>query len=231
MIARRTATLITTVAVILAVAGPALAKGAYTVTLTGGGQEVTYTGLGDRNTNTIFSTFVDTVEIYDGMWSEGTRIARPTTDLGAPITARWLFIGPGDDIPITQVLYPFAEDGPVAYIPPGQVFIDDLVEEAWFPIGGDVVDALASVGFDVKAFDPDAVVEAVAPPTTIPAATVPPTTVPMAVTPEELPAEEVPVAAPQAGSGFPWTVAIGLTAGTGIVWSAIMGRRHIRRVA
>lgn len=228
MIARRAATFAMTVALIVAIAVPATAKGAYTVTLIGGGQQTTFTGDGEPHTNTILSNFAESVVIYDGMWSEGTRIDRPAGDLGPSITAVWLFIGPARDIPITQHLYPFAAGGPVAHIP-RQMFINEAVDDAWFPMHDDVVNALASVGFDIKAFNPDAVVEAVAPPTTVPLTTVPPTTVPVTTAPAASPA--VDPSAPDTDSRFPWLIAIGLIAGTGTVLSAIMGRRHIRRVA
>jgi len=137
----------------LAMAVPALAKGAYQVTITGGGQEVSFDGKWEPDTNTALSNFAASVKLYDGLWTESEWVAEPSGDLGPQITAVWLFIGPADDIPIVQHLYPFAVGGPVGHIPGGQVFIDDPVEETWFPLADELVEAFGAVGFDLTAID------------------------------------------------------------------------------
>lgn len=179
------------------------------MTLRGGGQEVTFAGEGEPNTNTILSHLADAVGIYDGLWTEGRRISRPSRDLGPRVTAVWLFMGSADDIPIEQHLYPLAEGGPVGHIPGGQALWDDVVADAWFPLADDVVDQLAVVGFEVTAMQPAPSVEVVAPP--------PP------------PPSPVPRQEPSTGLEPGW--AFLAVAGLGIGLWGIMGRRRDRKVA
>ncbi len=136
---------------VLAVAVPAIAKGVYQVILTGGGQEITFEGSGEPNDNSKLSNLAGSARFFDGLWIDDRLVAQPSGDLGPKITAVWLFIGPKDDIPVIQYLYPFAEGGPVAHIPSGQVFIDEPIREAWFPLGSDLGEHLAAVGFDLDA--------------------------------------------------------------------------------
>ena len=49
---------------------PAFAKGVYQVTLTGGGQEVTFNGSGEPNTNTILSNLSGSARFFDGLWTD-----------------------------------------------------------------------------------------------------------------------------------------------------------------
>ncbi len=136
---------------VLALAVPAIAKGVYRVILTGGGQEIIFEGSGEPSDNSKLSNLADSARFFDGLWTDDQLVAEPSGDLGPRITAVWLFIGPKDDIPVIQYLYPFAEGGSVAHIPSGQVFIDDPIREAWIPLGPDLGEDLAAVGFDLDA--------------------------------------------------------------------------------
>ena len=65
-----------------------------------------------------------------------------------------MFRGPIGDIPLVQVLYPFADGGPIGHILPGQMLWDEEVEEAWFPLADDFSEAFVSIGFDLSLLDP-----------------------------------------------------------------------------
>ena len=225
MNARRVLVVAGVVGLGLAMAVPALAKGAYQVTITGGGQEVTFAGSGEPNTNTVLSNFAASVKLYDGLWTEGERVAEPSGDLGPQITAVWLFIGPADDIPIVQHLYPFAVGGSVGHIPAGQVFIDDPVEEAWFPLADEFVEALGAVGFDLTVIDANA--EGIVAPAAQPASVVAVAPEPMAVSPLDL-------VGPTTGTSWSPVWVLGLLAAIGggsqVARWGIM-RRRLRRAA
>lgn len=143
------------VGLVLALAVPAFAKGVYQVTLIGGGQEVTFTGTA---LSSLPESIQLSIQLYDGLWGDGERVARPTGDLGPRITALWLFSrGAAEGLPIVQYLYPFAEGGPVGLIPGGQAFFGgDRVVEAWFSVADALTDDLAAVGFDLTLLNPTA---------------------------------------------------------------------------
>ncbi|MFQ5553862.1 MAG: hypothetical protein ACE5GC_00665 [Acidimicrobiia bacterium] len=222
---------------VVTTAGPAAAKGAYEVTLTGGGQDVTYTGNGELHTNTTLSNFAASVELYGGLWEEGKRIAAPQGDLGPRITAAWMFIGPAGDVPVVQYLYPFAAGGPVSHIPGGQHLFDDVVVDAWFPIADDVVADLASLGFDATALG-----SGPAGPAPARVDTAPPAALEPAVEDAARPSVPAPAvveavspvaggdASPAATSSSISRVVI-LSVGAAVALWAIMGRRRMRRLA
>lgn len=133
---------------------PAYAKGAHQVTLTADGRQVTFSGEGEPNTNTTLSNFAGSVRLFDSISEGGRRVAEPIGDLGPQVTAEWMFMGPIGDIPLVQVLYPFAADGPIGHIPAGQMLWDEEVEEAWFPLADDFSEAFLSIGFDLSLLDP-----------------------------------------------------------------------------
>ena len=212
---------------VLASAVPALAKGAYQVTLTGGGQVVTSTGEGSHETNSAISDLIEAAELYNGMWfdygarPDGPWIPQPEGDLGPRIEAVWLFIGPNRDIPVVQYLYPLAPDGPVAHIPGGQVFIDEVTRDTWFPIADDVDEALSALGFDLAVFDESA------PPVGVRQFSSPISTVGHTVsTATALREKGVPI--PSAGVGSIWVVAAAM--GAAVVLSGMMRRRNSRMV-
>ncbi|MCH7584570.1 MAG: hypothetical protein IH941_05355 [Acidobacteria bacterium] len=225
MYARRVVVVGWVAGLVLAMSIPAFAKGVYQVTLTGGGQEVTFNGSGEPNTNTILSNLSGSARFFDGLWTDDHLIPLPSGNLGPQIAAVWLFIGPNDDIPVVQHLYPFAEGGPVAHIPAGQVFINDSIREAWFPLGPDIGEDLAAVGFDLDALGSRT------------AATVEPPIVPL---PVATAVREATSAAPvievlvttrsDTGISAPGVLWLVAAAGTVLALSGIM-RRHIRRRA
>jgi hypothetical protein len=63
-----------------------------------------------------------------------SRTAAPTGELGARYDVRYVIEEPPNQPPLIQHLYPFAEDGPVIYTPPGQEFIgsaDGTTDGGW----------------------------------------------------------------------------------------------------
>ena len=58
----------------------------------------------------------------------------PTDDLGPKLTIHWAVPGPNsEDDEIVQVLYPYADGGPVVYTEPGQVFFTtEHTRGGWF---------------------------------------------------------------------------------------------------
>ena len=227
MNARRVVVVGWVVGLVLALAVPAFAKGTYQVTLTGGGQEVTIEGSGEPSTNTKLSNLADSARLFEGLWTDDrlVPVPQPSGNLGPQITAVWLFIGPSDDIPVVQHLYPFAEGGPVAHILSGQVFIDEVIWEAWLPLDSDIGADLAAVGFDLDALGSKT-------PTTVEPVVAPllmATAVREATSAASVTGALVTTRSGSGGSaaGVLWLVAV---AGTAISISGIM-RRRIRRVA
>jgi hypothetical protein len=75
------------------------------------------------------------------------RIA-PAGDLGPKLTIRWNVPGPDGDVSvIVQDLYPYAEDGPVVYTEPDQVFfVVEHTEGGWFRAPDRLLTTLQSMG-------------------------------------------------------------------------------------
>ena len=227
MNARRLVVVGWVVGLILASALPAQAKGVSGVTLTGGDEEITFEGSGEPNTNTRLSNLADSAQLYQGLESDRPPTLAPSGDLGLPITARWRF--PTSAIETTIVVQHFyldAQDGPIGHIPGRQELWGEIYPEAWVPLGPDIADDLAAVGFDVAAVDSAIAAQAIEPPmTALPTATAArEATLPLA-------AGDVPVL-PSSESVLPRLLTLGVVAVTGatIVMSGIMRGRN-RRVA
>jgi hypothetical protein len=73
--------------------------------------------------------------------------ARPNGDLGPKYTVSYTVPGPdGRTQTIRQDLYPYAPDGPVTYMAPGQPIFDMETPGGWFQAGRDLKDTLVAAG-------------------------------------------------------------------------------------
>ncbi len=137
---------------VLAVAVPAQAKGVSGVTLTGSGEEITFEGSGEPNTNTKLSNLADSARLYQGLESDRPPTVAPFGELGLPITARWRFpTSATETMTVVQYLYLDAQDGPIGHIPGDQELWGEIYPDAWVRLGPDIADDLAAVGFDIAA--------------------------------------------------------------------------------
>ncbi len=101
---------------VLALAVPAQAKGVSGVTLTGGGEEITFEGSGEPNTNTKLSNLAGSARLFQGLESDRPPTMAPSGDLALPITARWRFPTSATEATIVvQYLYLDAPDGPIGH--------------------------------------------------------------------------------------------------------------------
>ena len=72
----------------------------------------------------------------------------PTSDVGPEFTLRWVIPGPGDEAgEIVQLLYPYADGGPLVYTEPGQpVFPSGHTRGGWFRSPDRLVTTLQDLG-------------------------------------------------------------------------------------
>lgn len=136
-------------------AGPASAKGAVSVTISGPGIDEPVEVL-------------DAFRIHDtGMWTalgdvDPAFAAAPTKDLGPRHTLTWRVISGQDEAgqyettPIRQDLYLDAADGPVVHTPPGQPFRDSVTAEVWFPVRDGLRGDLVAAGAPLTGGKPTA---------------------------------------------------------------------------
>ena len=211
---------------VLALAVPAQAKGVSGVTLTGGGEEITFEGSGEPNTNTRLSNLADSARLFQGLESDRRPTVAPSGDLGSPITARWRFPTSATEVTtVVQYLYLDAQDGPIGHIPGGQELWGEIYPDAWVPLGPSIADDLAAVGFGVDPATSELAAEAIEPPMTV---LVTATAIREAAV--RLPAGSAPISA--SASALPRLVILGAVVATGaaISISGIM-RRRLQRVA
>ncbi len=215
------------VGLVLALAVPAQAKGVSGVTLTWAGEEITFEGSGEPNSNTKLSNLADSARLYEGLASDRPPTLVPAGDLGSPITAGWRFPTSATETTIVvQYLYLDAQDGAIGHIPGGQELWGEIYPDAWVLLGPDIADDLAAVGFEIATTDPK-----------IPARTIEP---PMTVLPTLTAIREAPVTLGAGSAAIPGesesalipVVILGAVTATGaaIAISGIM-RRRIQRVA
>ncbi len=212
---------------VLALAVPAQAKGVSGVTLTGGGEEITFEGSEEPNTNTKLSNLAGSARLFQGLESDRPPTMAPSGDLGLPITARWRFPTSATEVTIVvQYLYLDAVAGPIGHIPGGQELWGEIYPDAWVPLGSDIVDDLAAVGFGVDAAPSAMAAEAIEQPMTVlPTATaIREATVglPVGSTPMSGASESAPLRLVILGAV--------ITAGAAIAITGIM-RRRLQRVA
>lgn len=132
-----------TMAVALVAVSGASAKGPDQATVTGPGLEdqdgriVFASGGGDPGAGTPFMTFVEAGGFFQqtfGQTPDTTTKTRPKGDLGPRYEVVYRVPGPnGGTAMLRQSVYPFAADGSVTYMPPGQPFFDGMqTHGGWF---------------------------------------------------------------------------------------------------
>lgn len=144
---------ITIVALALAVLpGTAFAKGASEATLTGRGLDtpIRLEGNGEPGAPARLARLGELSGIYAAMFGE-TRVPlqdkRPTEDLGPGFDLTYVVPGPSEEAELSQVVYPYAEGGPVTYTESGQSFFEtERTEGGWFQASDGLKSLLVSEG-------------------------------------------------------------------------------------
>jgi hypothetical protein len=121
---------------------PAGAKGASEVTIKGGeGPPITFGTAGGSNgdpgSGSTLGRFTDASGIFPSIFDtypDPMLDHAPTKDLGPRYTATWRFPARGGHSDfITQYIYPFANGGPVTYVPTNQTIFDgQRVHGGWY---------------------------------------------------------------------------------------------------
>ena len=133
-----------TVVVLLIGTAPAIAKGAGSVEVVGHDVEV-----GDSSFGIV--RLERAARFYDSVFrTDGPVVAAPAGSRGPRVTLLWSVISPRSDVTVRQDLYPWAEAGPMTFIPAGQPFISvsEPTRGGWFPAAGDLADVLDGLGID-----------------------------------------------------------------------------------
>jgi len=133
-------------ATVLALASPAVAKGASVVTVKGPGvPPISLDGDGTRTLN-------DAAGLYRAVSHQpagATLRRRPTGKLGPRYVATYGWLVAVDRTkPVRQELYPFAEGGAWTYTPPGQRVFEtgSAFKGGWYRAGQPLTDLLVSLG-------------------------------------------------------------------------------------
>lgn len=72
---------------------------------------------------------------------------RPKGDLGPKYTVTYTVPGPnGETHTIRQDIYPYAPDGPVTYMAPGQTIFDMTTPGGWYQAGAELKETLVAAG-------------------------------------------------------------------------------------
>ena len=143
-----------TVVVLLIGTAPAIAKGAGSVEVVGHDVEVGDSSFGRLERATERATFgrlERATRFYDSVFrTDGPVVAAPAGSRGPRVTLLWSVISPRGDVPVRQDLYPWAEAGPMTFIPAGQpfIFVSEPTMGGWFPAAGDLADVLDGLGID-----------------------------------------------------------------------------------
>lgn len=124
---RRIVLLLLVPVVLVAVAGPAAAKGPSGGELEGEGLDAPIAiGFGEGTPGG--DRLIEDVGFFDATFGQvpsRTLDEAPTADLGPRLTLTWTMPGPsGVDDVIVQDVYPYADGGPLTYTAPGQPFFD-----------------------------------------------------------------------------------------------------------
>ena len=133
-----------TVVVLLIGTAPAIAKGAGSVEVVGHDVEV-----GDSSFGIV--RLQRAARFYDSLFrTDGPVVAAPAGSRGPRVTLLWSVFSPRGDVPVRQDLYPWAEAGPMTFIPAGQPFISvsEPTRGGWFPAADDLADVLDGLGID-----------------------------------------------------------------------------------
>ncbi len=146
--------LVVVVAALVTLAAPALAKGVIEVTVQADdGTVKTLTGDGAALDLAVSS------HVHDAAFGTDPSIAMtdpPSGDLGPRFSLQWDL---GFEVPLRQVAYPLAKDGPVTYVPSGQRLNGDpdssinRTSGGWFQADAELITAIESIGFSPRADD------------------------------------------------------------------------------
>jgi hypothetical protein len=158
---KRFVLLSSTLAVALALAGPAVAKGPDQATITGPGLDsgkiVFRSGGGDPEDGSPFMSFVEAVGFFPAMFGQSPDPMvdkRPSGSLGPRYKVVYRVPGPDNDsATIRQDVYPYASRGVVSYMKPGQAFFGgrEQTRGGWFLAGHPTKSTLVAAGFPSSA--------------------------------------------------------------------------------
>jgi hypothetical protein len=145
----------------LALAGPASAKGPDQATITGpglaGGTIVFRSGGGDPEAGTSFFQFVENVGFFPAVFRRSPDPMldkRPNGSLGPRYKVVYRVPGPDNDTAtVRQDLYPYASAGVVSYMKPGQSVFGgrEHTRGGWFVAGTATKSVLVAAGFPTTA--------------------------------------------------------------------------------
>jgi hypothetical protein len=158
---KRLVLLSSTLALALALAGPAGAKGPDQATVTGpgldGGKIVFRSGGGDPASGSKFFRFVEAVGFFPAVFRQSPDPMvdkRPTGSLGPRYKVVYRVPGPdGDNAAVRQDVYPYASLGVVSYMKPGQPVFGgrEKTRGGWFVAGHPTKSTLVAAGFPSSA--------------------------------------------------------------------------------
>jgi hypothetical protein len=145
----------------LVLAMPALAKGPSEATingpgLKGGGIHLKSDGGGDPSSGTPLGNLTESGGFFPaayGQQPDPMVKARPRGELGPKYTVVYKVPGPdGDTATLKQDLYPYAANGPVTYMKPGQEFFDGMrTHGGWYLAPRDLKSQLVDAGLPSSA--------------------------------------------------------------------------------
>src|SRR5215210_2301367 len=139
----------------LVLAAPALAKGPAEATIDGpglkGGGIHLKGGGGDPTAGTPLGDLTESGGFFPaayGQQPDPMLRSRPTGDLGPKYEVEYRVPGPnGDTATLRQDLYPYAAEGPVTYMQPGQEFFDGMkTHGGWYLGARDLKSKLVEAG-------------------------------------------------------------------------------------
>jgi hypothetical protein len=139
-------------AAMLAVPAPAWAKGPSQATVAGPGlaAPVVVRGDGEPGTGGRLADLADGTGLFAAMFGQTPdpmRSAPPTRDLGPRYIVTYLLPGGTRVATIEQELYPFAAQGPVTYLAPGQSFFDtERTRGGWYRAAPALLHTLRDLG-------------------------------------------------------------------------------------
>jgi hypothetical protein len=147
---------------LVAVAGPAAAKGPLSVAIGRVGEEPVDLAVakGEDADQDLVQTLAEDLGVWEAMDTDATLAAEaPTDHLGPALTVVWTMYdatpGQPPDPQITQTLYPFAGGGALVHTAPGQrIFADEMVG-GWFRAPERLVDSLARAGVEPDVLLPE----------------------------------------------------------------------------
>jgi hypothetical protein len=206
---RRVLTLLVLAFLLAAVPTAAQAKGATAARISGGGSgglpggPIDVKGDGEPGSGTDLSDLAEAAGMWALLFEDGQpgnldAAPVPASARGPRYTITWTFPnGAGTDDKVHQWVWPYAPDGPITYLAPGQPVLETTTEGGWFRAGDNLRQSLIKLGL------PNRPALTAAAPAKAPAASAPAS---------PAPASPAPAATPSpAPAVWPWVAAgIGL---------------------